>query len=63
VHHVHLWLVGPQEPLMTMHATIIPGADHALVLRQTKAVLQERYGIAHATIQIEVDECVDENCA
>jgi cobalt-zinc-cadmium efflux system protein len=63
VHHVHLWLVGPQEPLMTMHATIIPGADQAVVLRQTKAVLQERYGISHATIQIEVDGCVDENCA
>jgi len=32
------------------------------VLRDTKAVLQERYGITHATIQIEVDECADENC-
>jgi cobalt-zinc-cadmium efflux system protein len=63
VHHVHLWLVGPHEPLMTMHATIIPGANHALVLRETKAVLQERFGIRHATIQIEVDECVDVNCA
>lgn len=63
VHHVHLWLVGPQEPLMTMHATIVPGANQADVLRQTKAVLQERFGINHATIQIEVDECVDANCA
>jgi cobalt-zinc-cadmium efflux system protein len=62
VHHVHLWLIGPQEPLMTMHATIIPGADQGVVLRDTKAVLQEQYGIAHATIQIEVDECADANC-
>lgn len=63
VHHVHLWLVGPHEPLMTMHATIVPGANQALVLRETKAVLQEKFGINHATIQIEVEECADVNCA
>lgn len=63
VHHVHLWLVGPQEPLMTMHASVVSGSNHAAVLRDAKAFLQERYGIAHATIQIEEDECVDESCA
>ncbi len=62
VHHVHLWLIGPQEPLMTMHATIVPGANHAAVLREAKTVLLESYGITHATIQIEEDECVDEDC-
>ena len=62
VHHVHLWLVGPHEPLMTMHATIVAGANHVAVLRETKAVLLERFGIAHATIQIEEDECVDDEC-
>jgi cobalt-zinc-cadmium efflux system protein len=62
VHHVHLWLVGPNEPLMTMHASIAAGSSHSEVLRQTKAVLQERYGITHATIQIEENECADEDC-
>lgn len=62
VHHVHLWLVGPHEPLMTMHASVLAGSDHASVLRDTKTVLQESYGIAHATIQIEEDECVDKDC-
>lgn len=62
VHHVHLWLVGPHEPLMTMHATVVTGAHHASVLRDTKAVLQEHYGIKHATIQIEEGECADETC-
>jgi cobalt-zinc-cadmium efflux system protein len=62
VHHVHLWLVGPQDPLMTMHASVIAGANHAAVLREAKAFLQERYGITHATIQIEEDGCVDESC-
>lgn len=62
VHHVHAWLVGPQDALLTMHASVVAGADHAKVLRQAKAVLAERYGITHATIQIEAEECVDEDC-
>jgi cobalt-zinc-cadmium efflux system protein len=62
VHHVHLWLVGPHEPLMTMHATVVAGASHTEVLRRTKTVLQEHYGIAHATIQIEENECADVDC-
>jgi len=62
VHHVHLWLVGPHDPLMTMHANVIAGANHVAVLRETKAVLLQHFGIAHATIQIEEDECVDADC-
>lgn len=61
VHHVHAWLVGPHETLLTMHASVSAGADHALVLKQAKALLAERFGITHATIQVEA-ECVDEEC-
>jgi uncharacterized protein (UPF0210 family) len=32
------------------------------VLRDTKAVLAEQFGIRHATIQIEAEECVDADC-
>ncbi|MFL6549848.1 MAG: cation diffusion facilitator family transporter [Povalibacter sp.] len=63
VHHVHTWLVGPHDILLTMHASVIFNADHSNVLREAKTVLAERYGIKHATIQIESDECVDEDCA
>jgi cobalt-zinc-cadmium efflux system protein len=63
VHHVHAWLVGPQDALLTMHASVSTGADHARVLRQAKAVLAERYGITHATIQIEAEDCADPDCA
>jgi len=62
VHHVHTWLVGPQDIFLTMHAAVVMTADHSNVLREAKAVLAERYGIKHATIQIEADECVDEDC-
>jgi len=63
VHHVHCWLVGPQETLLTMHASVEANSDHSMVLRETKAVLAERYGINHATIQIEADDCVDVDCS
>lgn len=62
VHHVHLWLVGPHEKLLTMHATVVPGVNQATVLRDTKAILEERFGITHTTIQIEVEGCADEDC-
>jgi cobalt-zinc-cadmium efflux system protein len=62
VHHVHAWLVGPQETLLTMHASVTAAADHAVVLKDAKVLLAERFGITHATIQIEIEECVDEDC-
>ena len=62
VHHIHCWLVGPQETLLTMHASVRANADHSAVLRAAKTVLAERYGIDHATIQIESDDCVDADC-
>jgi cobalt-zinc-cadmium efflux system protein len=62
VHHVHAWLVGPRDTLLTMHATVTVAADHATVLKDAKALLAERFGITHATIQIEVEECVDPHC-
>jgi cobalt-zinc-cadmium efflux system protein len=61
VHHVHAWLVGPHETLLTMHASVIEGANHAAVLREAQHVLIERFGITHATIQIETEPCAD-NC-
>lgn len=62
VHHVHTWSVGPHETLLTMHAQVGVTADQAAVLRETKALLAERFGITHATIQIEVEDCVDKDC-
>lgn len=62
VHHVHAWLVGPRETLLTMHASVSVAADHAMVLKDAKALLAEKFGITHATIQIEVEECVDQDC-
>lgn len=62
VHHVHSWQVGPRDTLLTMHASVAIGADHGHVLKIAKAVLAEKYGITHATIQIEAEACADADC-
>ena len=59
VHHVHIWSLTPERPLLTMHLTIDSSADAAYVLSSAKAILNERFGIAHSTIQIETETCAD----
>lgn len=61
VHHVHCWLAGPNETLLTMHLLVSSDGDHAQILRESKRVLASQFGITHATIQIESD-CLDEDC-
>jgi cobalt-zinc-cadmium efflux system protein len=58
VHHVHLWSLTPERPLVTLHATIAEGAGHDGVLHALQARLAERYGLTHATIQVE-RRCLD----
>lgn len=62
VHHVHCWLVGPQDTLLTMHVQVAPDADHVHTLRAAKLVLAQQFGITHATIQIESNDCLDADC-
>lgn len=59
VHHVHAWMLTSERPLITLHAEVSPGADHQLVLASIQTVLRERFGIDHATIQIETAACTD----
>lgn len=59
VHHVHAWSLTPERPLLTMHATIADDADHDAVLHRLQHEVAERYGIEHATIQLERGRCTD----
>jgi cobalt-zinc-cadmium efflux system protein len=59
IHHVHAWMLTTERSLITLHAEVSPGADHQAVLRAIREVLRERFGITHATIQIETAECTD----
>jgi cobalt-zinc-cadmium efflux system protein len=59
VHHVHAWMLTSERPLLTLHAEVAPGADHQRALAAIQTVLRERFGIDHATIQIETAACTD----
>lgn len=59
VHHVHAWSLTPGQSLVTLHAQLRPDADAHVALAGIRARLGSRFGVGHATIQIEPGECVD----
>ena len=60
IHHVHVWGLTPQDLMLTMHVNIAQGvANPTGVVRRVKATLKEDYGIAHSTIEVETDDCAD----
>lgn len=59
IHHVHVWALTPERPLVTLHARLAEGADHDDVLRRLHQALRERFGIGHATVQLERGYCPD----
>lgn len=59
VHHVHVWSITEKMRAVTLHACIDEGGDGPAAVREIKALLAERYGIGHATVEIEFGECSD----
>ncbi|MGE5477984.1 MAG: cation diffusion facilitator family transporter [Bacteroidales bacterium] len=57
IHHVHVWMLTPEQPLVTLHAAIAEDADHDAVLHGLQAVLADEFGLKHATIQVERSAC------
>jgi len=61
VHHVHAWMLTAERPLMTLHARVRDGADYPATLRAVHRLLEDRYHVVHATVQIEpADDCADD---
>lgn len=59
VHHVHAWSLGSNRAVATLHASLAPGTDSGAALAAIKARLAAEFGIAHATVQIEPENCPD----
>jgi cobalt-zinc-cadmium efflux system protein len=53
VHDLHLWSLSGGTPLLTAHLVIDHSLSSGEVLRQATRRLDERFGITHATLQIE----------
>lgn len=58
LHDLHVWGLTPQDPLLSLHLVVRDGADHADVLSQAYTLLRERFGITHATLQLEGEACL-----
>lgn len=56
VHDVHVWTLTSGMDVATAHLMVRTGADPHPVLDAARDVLAERYGVEHATLQVEPDD-------
>ena len=59
VHHVHVWSITQARRMVTLHASICETEDSDRAVKAIKARLKERFGLNHATIEIERGVCAD----
>ena len=53
VHDLHIWALSTTETALTAHLIRTAGDDADAFLHETCAALSERFGIGHATLQVE----------
>jgi cobalt-zinc-cadmium efflux system protein len=58
IHDLHIWPISTTETALTCHLVMPGGHPGDEVLAQLAHELHERFGIGHATVQVEVDEQV-----
>ncbi|HTN62573.1 MAG TPA: cation diffusion facilitator family transporter [Devosia sp.] len=51
--HMHIWSITSGKPAATLELSLLAGADAAATTQRVKALLAERYGIGHATVEID----------
>ena len=56
VHDLHVWTLTSDMDVATVHLMVGIAIDHHHVLDQARAMLRERYGIGHATLQVEPED-------
>ena len=60
VHHLHVWSLTGEAPVVTLHATVDAGSDQQVLLERILDRLRDQHGITHATIQLEGSACPDD---
>jgi cobalt-zinc-cadmium efflux system protein len=53
IHDLHLWSLGGGSPLLTAHLVLDHSEPAEHVLRRATELLAGRFGITHATLQLE----------
>ena len=58
IHDLHAWAMGSRQPVLTAHVVLREGATDPDRVREVLAgLLLERFGIEHATLQVEGTAC------
>lgn len=57
VHDLHVWSMAGSDVSLTAHVTLSPDGVSEATRKAVAAMLAERFGIAHATIQPEAEPC------
>lgn len=63
VHDLHIWSITSGRHSLTAHLSLAPDCDPEKAMREAAAIVGERFGIAHTTIQTEqtagceLDDC------
>lgn len=60
VHDLHIWPMSTTEPVLTAHLVMPGGPPGDEFLTTARAMLHDRFGIGHATLQVETGH---EDCA
>jgi len=53
VHDLHIWTLTSGFPVLSAHVLVASGADCHGLRRGLEAMLGERFGLEHSTLQVE----------
>lgn len=56
VHHIHAWSINQERPMITLNARLAEGVVMTEVVAAIKRRLQERFGVGHATVEVEFEK-------
>jgi cobalt-zinc-cadmium efflux system protein len=59
VHHVHAWSITQERPMITLHARVTGNDRPETVAAKIRDRLKSRFGVDHATVEVEHDACKD----
>ena len=56
VHDLHVWTLTSEMDVASAHVMVSADTDAHAVLDRARTILAERYGVSHATLQVEPDD-------
>ena len=63
IHHVHVWQLSGGQRMATLHARLQESGRSDQAIRSIQDLLGSRFGVSHATVQIDTGECPQKACA